>query len=136
MALSLSILGNPSNQQGGPGSCRAKFAAKDDGGAPGGGVVTITSAQLLAAFPQALVPAELFAILNTPYATDDDAREALTGLMHMSIEAVKQEGVKDYIVNVTRDGVTFKPQILVTIAAGATSERILVEVRFNHSETR
>lgn len=135
MALTILALGNPANQIGGPGTCRAKWVITDDGE---GGPAFITNAMLLAAFNNASVPAELRAILTATYATDLLADTATALGMRFSIylrETSAPNATHGASAGfVIEGGPPGPPRIQVDTSAAIQVWQL--ELVFHHSETR
>lgn len=136
MGLTILPLGNPNNQGGGPGTCRAKWRITDDGE---GGPDAITNAMLRAAFNHPNVPAEWQAILAAIY-HDDAAVQAATdasmradlNLHQVTTNPPATGGCSArFVVEAGPDG-------LARIAVNTTGAIQIweLEVVFNHSETR
>lgn len=126
-------LGSPSNQLGGPGTCRAKWRVSGDGEA---GTATIANAALVAAFTNANVPAEALAALNATYANQAAARDALDNGMQWSLSARLRGGglPTTFPTDVNVDATPGKATLTVVIPAVAGD--IIVELEFHHSKTR
>jgi hypothetical protein len=128
-------LGNPANQLGGPGSCRAKWRIVDDEGSPS----FISNAELLAAFNHPTVPTELRQILAAIY-HDDNAVQAATsasmrfslGLHQVTANPPAAGGMSAQFA--VQDGPDGPPRIQIS-GTGAVQTWEL-EVAFHHSETR
>jgi hypothetical protein len=135
MALTYFTAGCPANGVGNPGSCRAKFGLIGTLG-DSAFAVTISNADLQAAFNDADVPAELKAALAAVYASQALAQAALSGGMRFDLSVFSTTSPRALGATINIDGGGL-PTIDVTSAAGlAGNFGGAVVLVFNHSETR